>query len=361
MKKIFTVLIFLLCFYCNNSYAQVKTYVLNNKNYVNAVDFALEFNFNIKWDSAIGIFALDSQDLKIKFMGDENEVLINNEICILSNKILLIEKGMFIPYEFMGKIRRKINPIAKNIVSKPFAAFEKKSKIKTIVIDAGHGGKDPGAVGKSGLQEKNLVLDIALKLKKICAANGYKVIMTRQSDMFIPLWMRSKIANKAKADLFISIHANAAKDRSAKGAEIFYLSDAMDDYSRSIEALENASLTYEDKLYSSYSYNLDNTKKAIWDLTCDEYRRESIVLSKYILQDMCNASDLEFRKVKCARFYVLKHTMLPSILVEVGFLSNASDEKKIARDSVRTSISKGIFKGIQRYSKEFERTNGFSN
>ncbi|MBU0650494.1 N-acetylmuramoyl-L-alanine amidase [bacterium] len=271
MKKIILTILFIMTI-TTSAFAQLKTYVIGTKNYIHASDFAREFEMDFEWDDALRILSLKNNSLEIKVMDDDNNIVVNNEIYRLDDKIITFKGGLFFPIDFMGKIRRKMELLPVSVI-RTGIDYSKKFSIKKIIIDAGHGGKDSGAVSKNGIQEKDVVLDIALRVKRLLEASGFEVIMTRDRDVFMPLSMRSKIANKAKADLFISIHANAAKNRNANGLEVYYLSDAMDDQSRAIEAAENEALKYEDKLNSSLTYNMTTTKAALWDLTCDQYRK----------------------------------------------------------------------------------------
>ncbi len=357
MKKILLILTIIILL-PTLAHAQMRAYRIGNNTYINAQDFAKEFKFNINWDDTQRILSLSAPAMEIKLLNNQNYFLINKDFHGLNSKIISYKGGFFIPAEFMGQVKDKLLTMSNRLIKKPI--YKEPYKIKKIVIDPGHGGKDSGACGTRGLQEKAVVLDIAFKLRRLLHAYGYDIIMTRSEDIFIPLWKRADIANKTNADLFISIHANASQDNSASGMEVFYLSDAMDDYSRSIESAENASLSFEDKLHSQYSFNFNHTRAAIWDLTCDAYRRESIILSNIVLKNMTSVTNFKKRGVKCARFYVLKHTLLPSILIETGFVTNSSEESSLSQDKIRLNIANAILKGVLEYSQDFERTQGFT-
>jgi len=234
----------------------------------------------------------------------------------------------------------------------------KRYTIRTVVIDPGHGGKDAGAIGRRlRLKEKALALGVAKRLKNILEENGIRVIMTRSSDVFIPLEKRVRIANAAGADLFVSVHINASRSRFMRGFECYYLSDATDDNARALEALENGSLALRDAQILQHSRGLDTT---LWDMALSENRKESRDCAQYI----CDAVDSNFaarnRGVKTARFFVLKGARMPSVLVEVGYLSNKYEEKKLADGRSLENITDVVAKGILAYRDEFERTEGFT-
>ena len=230
--------------------------------------------------------------------------------------------------------------------------------IGKIVIDPGHGGKDPGALGW-GAREKDITLDISKRLKRHLEKNCIKAKLTRSIDHFISLWRRADIANKENADFFVSIHANAARAKSAKGFEVFYLSEAVDDNARAIAAAENAALKYEDSSFGNTkpSTNLEAT---LWDITNSENRVESIELAKYITRSAQRSLSTKDRGVKAARFYVLKGARMPSVLIEVGFISNSQEATKLKSPTYRELVAKSIAEGISNYKREYEKTEGFT-
>lgn len=223
--------------------------------------------------------------------------------------------------------------------------------MRTIVVDAGHGGHDPGAQGRSGLKEKHVTLDIARRLRDLLVQEGFRVVMTRYDDRFIPLYGRAAIANREGADLFVSIHANASRHRSVSGFEAYYLSEATDDHARAMEAAENASLPGE----------MDNgvtreTQAILWDLLYTENRAESSDLAMHICRGMAGAGiSSKNRGVKSARFAVLKGTRMPAVLVEVGFISHASEEARLRESAHRQRVAEGIRRGILGFRDELER------
>ncbi|MCX7784884.1 MAG: N-acetylmuramoyl-L-alanine amidase [candidate division WOR-3 bacterium] len=228
--------------------------------------------------------------------------------------------------------------------------------IKTIILDPGHGGIDPGAIGKRGLQEKNVNLSIAQLLKKKLEKYGLKVLMTRSDDCFVALSERTRFANEKKGDLFISIHCNAsARNRQACGFETYFLSEAKTDWERAVAAKENQSLQFEisnvDPLLN------DDISTILSDLAQNEYLKESYQLALEIQTAAVSILKNVDRGVKQAGFYVLRGCFMPAVLVECGFLSNKSEEKKLQSEKYRETIAQTIFVGIQNFIKNYEEQN----
>lgn len=223
---------------------------------------------------------------------------------------------------------------------------------KRVVIDAGHGGHDPGAVGMKKLYEKDVVLDIALKLKKILASDqSYEVFLTRDKDKFIPLEERTAIANKKNADLFVSIHANASTRRQAKGIETYLLNWTDDEEAMKVAARENAISL---KKMKAIHRQMDVVEIIKSDLMRESKRDESIKLANYIQRTMITNLDGSYKNisdlgVKQALFYVLFGARMPSVLVEVSFISNPEEEKLLSCDSYRMDIAKAVAEGVDKY------------
>jgi len=217
--------------------------------------------------------------------------------------------------------------------------------IKTIVIDPGHGGKDSGAIGPTGLEEKNVTLEIAKLVKKLLEKKLHvKVILTRTKDVFIPLVRRPAIANSKKADLFISIHVNASPDRHARGIETYYLNFTTDPEAMRVAALENA-------VSNKGLSDLQNLVKAI---LANTKLSESRTLAENIQSALVNTlrhhyPDIINRGVKSAPFLVLVGARMPAVLVEVSFITNPIDERRLRSKKYLELIAEGIVKGIQNY------------
>jgi N-acetylmuramoyl-L-alanine amidase len=217
--------------------------------------------------------------------------------------------------------------------------------IKRIVIDPGHGGHDSGAIGPSGLKEKDVVLKIAKLVKKRLEKKfNIKVILTRERDSFLPLLSRAAIANSKKADLFISIHANASPNPSARGIETYYLNFTTDPEAMRVAALENAiSNKGLSDLQDLVKAILANTKLSESRLLAEKIQEQLVkTLSRYY-------PDTVNRGVKCAPFLVLVGTRMPAVLVEVSFITNPIEEKRLKNPHYLDLIAKGIVQGIEVY------------
>ncbi len=218
---------------------------------------------------------------------------------------------------------------------------------KIIVLDAGHGGQDPGAIGPHGVKEKDVNLAIVLYLEKIFKKDkNYKVILTRDDDTFIPLVERANIANKNKADLFISIHCNANLKRSASGFEIYFLSEnASDSTAISTETLENSVIALEDKSDEKKTV----LQNMLWSMVVNEYINESSELSSFIVSEASGRLKIPNNGIKQANFYVLRGTQMPSVLVECAYLSNYSEEAKLQTSNFQKSVADSIYEGVKKY------------
>jgi N-acetylmuramoyl-L-alanine amidase len=219
-------------------------------------------------------------------------------------------------------------------------------KIGRIVIDAGHGGHDTGTIGPNGLLEKDLVLDVALRLGRLLETRlGADVIYTRDDDTFIPLETRTAIANEKQADLFVSVHANSSQDSSARGVETYYLN-----FTSNPEALEVAAR--ENSVSEKSIHELQDLVKKIT-------LKEKIEESRELASDVQNSlyaglsaknPTLRNRGVKKAPFVVLIGANMPSILAEISFVSNPVDEKKLETPDYRQKIAESLYKGIAKYA-----------
>ena len=223
-------------------------------------------------------------------------------------------------------------------------------KIKRIVIDAGHGGKDSGAVGRNRLKEKDVVLKIAKGLKEtLSKETGAEIIMTRDDDTFIPLEERTAIANTKEADIFISVHANASFNRKAGGVETYFLNLTNDAVAIRLAARENA---VSSKKMSDLQYILNDLIKT--SKTNESSRLAAVVQESLVSNLKTKYNDVKGNGVKGAPFYVLVGTHMPSVLVEVSFISNPKEEARLSDSNYIKEIVAGITNGVNRYVKEME-------
>jgi N-acetylmuramoyl-L-alanine amidase len=219
-------------------------------------------------------------------------------------------------------------------------------KIGRIVIDAGHGGHDTGTIGPTGLMEKDLCLDVALRLGKIIQQKlpGADIVYTRSDDTFIPLEERTRIANDAKADLFISIHANSSPDHGARGIETYYLNMKGSEEAMAVAARENAASQQGIHDLEDLVKKIARTEKIDESREFAEDVQDS--LSKRIQKA---ARPVKNRGVRKAPFVVLIGADMPSILTEISFLSNPSDEQLLKKPEHRQRVAEGLYLGVSEY------------
>jgi N-acetylmuramoyl-L-alanine amidase len=222
-------------------------------------------------------------------------------------------------------------------------------RVKRIVIDPGHGGKDPGAIGCSGTYEKKIVLAISKKVAKILRERGYEVILTRETDKYLRLEERTAIANTNRADLFVSIHANAARNKRAHGIETYYLSLATDEESVRVAARENA----------TSSRKMSDLQLILQDLMTTSKVNESTLLAGYVQESMVTGIRDHFTKVKDlgvkrAPFFVLIGAEMPCLLVETGFMSNPEEERRLRSGAYQDQLARSIAEGIEKYSNQLK-------
>ena len=227
-----------------------------------------------------------------------------------------------------------------------------------VVIDAGHGGHDPGAIGKIS-KEKNINLNVALKVGNLIKNNcdDVKVIYTRSKDVFIPLDRRAEIANNAKADLFISIHTNAlANNRTAKGASTWTLGLAKSDANLEVAKRENSVILYESDYQTRYAGFNPNSAESyiIFEFMQDKYMEQSVHLASLMQKQFRHTCKRLDRGVHQAGFLVLKASAMPSILIELGFISTPEEERYLNSEAGATTMAKGIYHAFLNYKREHE-------
>ena len=232
--------------------------------------------------------------------------------------------------------------------------------VKKIVIDAGHGGHDPGARGSRGSKEKDIALKIALQLGKLVKKHmkDVQVIYTRQDDQFVTLHERAKIANKNNVDLFISIHCNATPDRAARvhGTETYTMGLHTSRYNLEVAKRENAVVLLEDSFEENYQgfYPKAPESHILFSLYQNTYNNHSVKLAQKIQQEFKVRLGRKCRGVNQAGFLVLWKTAAPSVLVEAGFITNPKEEKYLNSRYGQARIAESIFRAFRDYKKELE-------
>ena len=229
--------------------------------------------------------------------------------------------------------------------------------LQTIVIDPGHGGHDAGAVGPGGLQEKELALDIARRVAALVQEElGMRVVLTRPRDQFVGLRERTALANRERADLFLSIHVNAASDGAATGTETYFLSnEATDGAARRAAEYENRLIATDT---GARGASPDVLRSILWDLAQSDFQQESSRVAEALQNNLDRALRRPSRGVKQAPFYVLGGAAMPAVLVEIGFISNPQEEQRLRDDGYRDRIARALVAGVTAYKRSYDQRVG---
>jgi len=385
---------------------EIDSFSINNGNYFPLYKLINSLRIERSWDFYTGKFILRNKGNYLMFLIEEEKIYFSKELKILKHPAIRKDGIIYIPQEMVkyilsmadkdyeykftdrginieqitkppqivqtkeentnsnNNLTKEISPGVEDIQTnnkKDYLINATPDKINVIVIDPGHGGKDPGAIGQLGLCEKDVVLKVALKVESLLKKQlpGVKIVMTRDKDVFIPLKNRAQIANKQinknRAGIFLSIHANASYNKKSTGYETFVLSPvASDDEARAVAAMENGII---DPLPS----NSTSVGRIISQLLSNEYIRESYKLANYIQSGYkrYRPKDVEDRGIKKALFYVLEGTLMPSVLTEIGFITNREEEKRMRDNDYQWKIAKSITDGIVNFVNWYESHNGF--
>ena len=235
--------------------------------------------------------------------------------------------------------------------------------VNTLVIDAGHGGLDPGCNGNNEVFEKDVTLGVALKLGKLLKDSlpSIKVLYTRTTDKSLKLWERPNLANDRQADLFISIHCNANPNKAAAGSETYFIGLHKSEGNLEVAKRENSVITYESDYKENTRYggfDPDSPEgHIIFSLVQNAFMKQSLKLATGIESQTSKLSPIKTRGVKQAGFLVLWQTSMPSVLVETGFLTNATDRVSLKSSDGQQKIALGIFRAVRDYKNSLETLN----
>jgi len=323
---------------------QITAYNISGAPYFSLVSLCDLLNIKWEYDSVTRTAQLRKDAHKINIQAGGRTIFVDGSPRQLNEPVDIYRGALVVSGQFRRILEELFSESAARLEPVSFAG------IKKVIIDPGHGGKDPGALGRSGLQEKSVVLDIAQRLSRMLRKYGVETVLTRSADKFIPLEQRAALTENAQADLFISIHANASKARSLNGFEVYYISPAVSDYKRALNSAKKFSLDLDGVSLASSSLNLE---VILWDMTYTYNRGESIQLARNICQAVDRSiTDIRIIGVKSANYCVLRGAFVPAILVEVGFLSNGKEERLLNTSFYRQKLAEGIKIGIQDYDKE---------
>jgi len=322
----------------------LPTYHLNNTTYLPLIALCDARGVSWDYDITTRIVALSRDTHKLNLMVGDRLVLADGVASNLNHPVDIYQGIVVVPGRFKEEI---FDAIFKEIPASP--ATLPALRIKKIVIDSGHGGNDPGAIGRTGTKEKYITLDLAKRLSSLLADDGIQIVMTRSSDKFIPLEQRVEIANNFGAELFISIHANANRVKSLNGFEVYYITPDVDDSKRAANSATYATLDLGRGCFASDSLTL---KTILWDMIHTNNRAESIRLASFIDRVIARNLNIRILGVKAANFHVLRGTRMPAVLIEVGFLSNYDEECKLKNSYYRQQIANAIAQGIEGYARD---------
>ena len=322
---------------------------LNAQTNLNLLSEAEKDGITVYWDSLSGTGVLEKSGHQISFKADDPFVLQDYKKIVFVDAPILKNGTLYVSRKFITD--------ANVFFKQEFSGSE--YKVGAIVIDAGHGGQDPGAYDTYTVNGKKITIkekEVTLKVSKMIynrlkqAYPDKKILMTRDKDIFLELEERTEIANSIKlkdheAILFVSIHANANPDKKASGYEVWYLSP---DYRRNV-------LEKNSKIDNSV-YNILNS------MTEEEYTTESILIAKFIMdgiQAQIGNKSIQ-RGIKAYDWFVVRNAKMPSVLVELGFITNQNEAMNLLDDDYLQKLSLGIYNGLSAFVTHFERSHGFT-
>jgi N-acetylmuramoyl-L-alanine amidase len=318
--------------------AQIRSRTIRHRDtlYLPAAAIARAYGLILEEEDGTS-FVFTSHDCRLELRPGNREAIINGEIVEMSGPADWVDGRLVVPiYLALLVLPSKFPPGEIPLPQPPSEGIR-------IMLDPGHGGIDPGAIGENGLREKDVVLEITRKVKDLLEIKGYGVFITRNKDRFISLKKRARMANRRKVDLFVSIHANAAVNHLARGTETFYYAPASDPLARALAVLENAVLRLESPGDPGNSHDSSQGGKSNGRLA------NSIQAARSVQKRISKVTSCPDRGIKAAEFYVLKKTAMPSILVETGFLSHSGEGKLLADSNYRARMARAIARGISDY------------
>lgn len=307
------------------------------KNLVELGDFCQRNNLRYNYNTLDDVIQLSSNKLDLKLLIASSIAYCNGRVINLSRSPVYKNGNIFIPLEL------------EKIISSTFLPQREHFFIKTIVIDPGHGGRDPGAISRTGLKEKTVNLKVARYLKQELENEGFNVYLTRNRDLYLTLDQRVEVARRKSADLFISMHANSNPSRSVRGFEVYYLSERYFDKSKQLRKLTS---------HAPFNCRGQTLSKQTGQRTWDSFLAKNNRLSlRYANSLRATIQTLGFstKSPRGAPFYVLKYAYVPSVLVEIGYLSNSREEKMLRKNYYLRQIAKGISLSVVKFNRAYAR------
>ncbi|MDD5692789.1 MAG: N-acetylmuramoyl-L-alanine amidase [Candidatus Omnitrophica bacterium] len=324
----------------------IPAYSIEGVTYYPLVSLCNLAGVDMQYDVLLRTAYLTKNSNRLNLRAGDALVLVNDNLMHLNSPVDIYQGTIVVPGQFKEQIFDVLFKAPATGYRRPPSA---KVKLTKVVIDAGHGGTDPGAVSKSGLREKVVNLDIAKKLSTLLRNEGVQTVLTRSTDKFIPLSTRVNIANKSGADLFISIHSNANRSRSVSGFEVYYVAPSVSDTKRAAFTARSVPLNLKNAVLGSNSSEL---RSIVWDMIYTNSRAESIELAHALCRIMDSSIEANILGSKAARFLVLKGIRMPGVLIETGFVSNPNEERLLRTSAYRQKLAEGILEGIRDYSQD---------
>jgi N-acetylmuramoyl-L-alanine amidase len=317
-----------------------KRTAVSPKDEASLKDICERHRISWQWDQVLQVVTLSYQGAQARALVGSDLVLFGDQKVTLSAAIRTVQSAVVVPPDFKVKVIDRL--YAESAHKEEYVV----TGLRRIMIDPGHGGKDPGAIGHSGLQEKEAVLDISRKLGEILRDLGFQVALTREDDRFLSLGERTQIASQDGVDLFVSVHANASPAKNVYGFEA-YASEGLD----FLDRIENQRKVNEALLFDRLSMNGNDPdlKRIVSDMLYENKLSESGRLARAVVEKSARLLQAKSRGAKEERFFVLRNTLVPAILVEVGFLSNPKEEKLLKTESYRRQVAQSLAEGIMEY------------
>lgn len=335
MKRLFTLVFIILLSACATT-SQRMPVGHRPSGFISIDDFCRKHNLHYNYDT------LDDM-VTVSAAGIDMRLIINSNVGYLNGKILNLENSPVYSY---GSILIP-KDIEKIIFSREAINFRPSFGIKTVVIDPGHGGKDPGAISLTGIEEKDLNLKVSKYLKEELEQKGFRVILTRSHDTYLTLQERVDIAKKHNADLFIAIHSNSSRSRQMKGVEVYYLTPTR--LNSEGRALDLAKEGY----FGTRKMPFD-AEVILWDMLLTKNYALSVDFSHSLYFNFKNLG-FSVKPPKKAPFYVLRLAYVPSVLVEIGYLSNRHEERFLKRSSYQNQIAEAIALAVVSSNKQEDK------
>lgn len=357
-----------------SSLATLSAFETNKHWFVDLHDFFRALNFDVTWRDSQKRLDAQSDNTEMRFQPETDRVLVGDRQLAMVEAPRLRDGRLFMNAQALANLINRhtsqsliwnstrnqlqlATPAAwaQDDAEDPLGSFiqeipDVKDEQLLVVIDPGHGGRDPGAIGHQGTHEKDVVLDISLRIRDYFKANHpkLKVRLTRTTDKFIPLSQRTQIANDLDGDVFLSIHANSNRSSQARGFDVYTLSgEATSPTGEDLAEIENSALRYE-----GFDENeLDDVSWILYQLENSVHVRESREIAKFIMDAAEDKLPIPTRRARQAPFWVLKDARMPAMLVETGFLSNPDEEQTLQLVSYQNSVAEVLGQALETYRK----------